>query len=181
MGGQNSWLGAEHPERVAGLIYLDAAFDYAAQQELEFDDPGPLLPPRPPAEPEDLRSYESLLQWMARTDTDPVPEGEMLALYNVNNRFLAGNAGVDMRLVDAIEAGVQRPRYEAITAPVLALFAIPDGPQYFISLGTTAAIRNLSKRLPPWPPASRNSRAPRAIVSLNSCPRQKSATCRRRP
>jgi len=117
---------------VTGLIYLDAAFDYAAQRELEFDDPGPLLPPRPPAEPEDLRSYESLLKWMARTDTDPVPEGEMLALYNVNNRFLAGNAGVDMRLVDAIEAGVQRPRYEAITAPVLALFAMPDGPQYFM-------------------------------------------------
>jgi pimeloyl-ACP methyl ester carboxylesterase len=133
MGGQElSWLGAEYPQRVAGLIYLDAAFDYAAQQELEFDDPGPLLPPRPPVEPEDVRSYESLRRWMARTDTDPVPEGEMLALYNINNRFLAGNAGLDMRLVDATEAGVQRPRYEAITAPVLALFAMPDGPQYFM-------------------------------------------------
>jgi pimeloyl-ACP methyl ester carboxylesterase len=37
-----------------------------------------------------------------------------------------------MRLVNATEAGVQRPRYEAITAPVLALFAMPDGPQYFM-------------------------------------------------
>jgi pimeloyl-ACP methyl ester carboxylesterase len=68
---------------------------------------------------------------MARTDTDPMPEGEMLALYNINTRFLAGNdAGMDMVLIDATEAGVLRPRYEAITAPVLALFAVPDGPQY---------------------------------------------------
>jgi pimeloyl-ACP methyl ester carboxylesterase len=56
----------------------------------------------------------------------------MLALYNINNRFLAGDAGIDMVLVDAIEAAVQRPRYDAITAPVLALFATPDGPQYFM-------------------------------------------------
>jgi pimeloyl-ACP methyl ester carboxylesterase len=134
MGGQElSWLGAEYPERVAALIYLDAAFDYATQQDTEIEEPELLLPPRPPTEPHDLRSYETLLQWMARTDTDPVPEGEMLALYNINNRFLAGsNAGMDMELIDATEAGVRRPRYEAIVAPVLALFALPDGPQYFM-------------------------------------------------
>ena len=134
MGGQElSWLGADHPERVAALVYLDAAFDYATQQDIEIDEPELLLPPRPPAEPSDLRSYETLLQWMARTATDAVPEGEMLALYNINNRFLAGgNAGIDMALVDATEAGVRRPRYEAIVAPVLALFALPDGPQYFM-------------------------------------------------
>jgi pimeloyl-ACP methyl ester carboxylesterase len=132
MGGQElSWLGAEYTERVAGLIYLDAAFDYAAPTS-NPDVPENMLPPRPPIAPDDLRSYESLLQWMARTDTDPVPEGEMLALYNINNRFLAGDAGIDMVLVDAIEAAVQRPRYDAITAPVLALFATPDGPQYFM-------------------------------------------------
>jgi non-heme chloroperoxidase len=135
IGGQElSWLGAEHPDRVAGLVYLDAAFDYAAQREQPpLDNAEELLPPRPPMLPEDLRSYDTLLQWMRRTDTDPIPEGEMLALYNINNRFLAGNiAGVDMRLLEAIEAGVQSPRYEAITAPVLALFAMPDGPEYFM-------------------------------------------------
>jgi non-heme chloroperoxidase len=135
MGGQElSWLGAEYPERVAGLIYLDAAFDYAAQQELPpLDNPEELLPPRPPLEPEDLRSYAGVLQWMARTDTDPVPEGEMLALYNINNRFLAGNnAAMDMVLIEATEEAVLRPRFEAISAPVLALFATPDGPQYFM-------------------------------------------------
>jgi non-heme chloroperoxidase len=135
MGGQElSWLGAEHPERVAGLIYLDAAFDYAWQkQQPPREDPSMLLPPRPPYTPDDLRSYETVLEWMKRTNTDPVPEGEMLALYNINNRFLAGDiAGVDMVLIDATEAGVKSPRYEAITAPVLALFAMPDGPQYFM-------------------------------------------------
>lgn len=137
MGGQElSWLGAEYPERVAGLIYLDAAFDYAwqKQQPPRPEDPELLLPPRPPFTPADLRSYETVLQWMQRTDTDPVPEGEMLALYNINNRFLAGDiaAGMDLVLLDATEAAVQSPRFEAITAPVLALFAMPDGPQYFM-------------------------------------------------
>jgi pimeloyl-ACP methyl ester carboxylesterase len=130
-GEELSWLGAEYPQRVAGLVYLDAAYDRTGP-EITFDENAIPLPPRPPMRPEDQRSYESMLQWMERTASDPVPEGELLALYNISNRFMAGVPAVDMRLLDAIEAQHKRPRYEAITVPVLALYASAESAEYYM-------------------------------------------------
>jgi non-heme chloroperoxidase len=132
-GEEMSWLGAEYPERVAGLVYLDAAFDRVAlAADTDFNAPPATLPPQPPIAADDLRSYATMLQSMQRNDTDPIPQGEMLVLLNISNRFMAGLPAVDFRLVNAIMANLQRPRFEAISAPVLALYAIPEGADHFM-------------------------------------------------
>lgn len=130
-GEELSYLGAEHPERVAGLVYLDAAYD-RSQPATDEEDDFPPLPPRPSPRPEDLRSYGNLQQWMQRTGTDAVPEGELLATYNISNRYLAGVPAIEPRLLDAVEAAIERPRYEDIRVPALALYATRDSAEHFM-------------------------------------------------
>lgn len=132
-GEELSWLGAEYPERVTALIYLDAAFDRAAMAAIvDFDETPDNLPPPPPLAADDLRSYATMLQWMQRIDTAPTPEGEVMATLNIGNRYMAGLPAVDLRLLGAIPANLIRPRFEAIRVPVLALYAMPESPDYFM-------------------------------------------------
>jgi pimeloyl-ACP methyl ester carboxylesterase len=122
-GDEMTWLGADYPDRIAALVYLDAAYDRS--REVPDDQPAyaTLLPPGPPIRPEELRSYETLLQWFERTATYPLPEGELIAAYNFSNRYLAGAPAFDMRLLGAVAAAIEAPRYRDIKVPALALYA----------------------------------------------------------
>lgn len=122
-GEELSWLGATAPERVAALVYLDAAYDRSATRAEEEPVQDTELPPRPPALPEELRSYASLLPYFERNGADALPEGELMASYNIGNRYLAGATAADMRLMEAIAAAVKPPRYAEIKVPALALYA----------------------------------------------------------
>jgi hypothetical protein len=63
-----------------------------------------------------------------------LPEGELIAMWNVDKPFLAGMPGVDTRTQQAVLAAVEAPNYAAIKIPALAIYAIPEP----------------GKALPPW-------------------------------
>lgn len=128
-GEELSHLGAEHGERVAGLIYLDAAYDRVTvnsgealkrQRELSWR-----LPQAPHVRPAEARSYESLQAYSERTGRGrSMPEGEIIA-----SRDLATGGVIHEALyLDALMRGLSPPDYKSISAPALALYAVPGEP-----------------------------------------------------
>jgi pimeloyl-ACP methyl ester carboxylesterase len=127
LGGEElSYLGANHPQRFAGLIYLDAAYDRTTTSK-EGRATNALLPARPPPRPSDLVSYEALKEYVRRTEGSArtIPEGELIASYD----FDSGAVKHDPLYLDAIEMGLQPPDYPRIPLPALAIYAVSTSPE----------------------------------------------------
>lgn len=126
-GDELSFIGARHPDRVAGLVYLDAAYDRAdgvSDEEVELNRSLPAMP-RP--EPHELRSYEAFLGYLARIGSDsstPIPEGAVMSMLDLES----GSRRIDPRIAEAIIAGLISPEYEKIKVPALAIYAVLGSP-----------------------------------------------------
>lgn len=127
-GHELSLLGAQHPDRFTGLIYLDAAYDNSSTNKED----APLLqalPPAPGATPSDLVSYAAITQYLGRVGGMIIPEGEIMASID----FATGTRLSDPRIADAIMAGLEKPEYEKIRLPALAVYAIEqDSPEDYM-------------------------------------------------
>ena len=100
MAGQElSYLASEHQDRIAGLVYLDAAYRYAYDVPGEFEKDFPSLPFPPPTPPAAARPPFTLPEAERRQ-----PRGEATAR-------------------EAIPAGVRQ--FTKIGLPALAIFASP--------------------------------------------------------
>jgi hypothetical protein len=92
------------------------------------------LPPEPPIPPEAMRNYQAMSALLAERGQVRLPEGELIAMWNVDKPSLAGMPNLDVRAQQAIVVAVEAPDYAAIRIPALAIYAIPDP----------------GKPLPPW-------------------------------
>ncbi len=128
-GGQDlSTIGATHPERVAGLVYLNSAED----PTLVMSDYG-VTPPdgkklpaamRNPSRP-DLSSFEAYRVWQKREHGVAFPESELRQLYVANPDGSMGQYITPNSIRQAIFEGRKKPDYAQIRVPVLAFFAAP--------------------------------------------------------
>ena len=127
-GEELTWLGGHHPERFTGLVYLDAAYDRSGNAVMKSRQNvlSRTLPPEPPIPPEAMRDYQAMSALLAARGHVRLPEGELIAMWNVDKPFLAGMPGIDSRSVQAIVAAAEAPDYKAIKVPALAIYAIPD-------------------------------------------------------
>lgn len=121
-------LGVHHADRVAALVYLDAAYDRSTRTSTRYRELSASLPDAPRPTPEELSSYAALQRFFDRTGLTALPEGELIAVWNVGKRYLAGQRSIDARVVQAIEAGLSAPDYGNINTPALALYATSAGP-----------------------------------------------------
>ena len=129
-GEELSWLGAHNPDRIDGLVYLDAAYDrvsvnsgedYKRYLQLERS-----LPQAPPIRPAEAVSYEAMHAYARRTGrSGNIPEGEIIASYDLNT----GAIMHDALYLDALMQGIVTPDYATIAVPALALYAMPDSPE----------------------------------------------------
>jgi non-heme chloroperoxidase len=135
-GEELTWLGGHHPERFNGLVYLDAAYDRSGNAVMKSRQSvlSRILPPEPPIPPEAMRNYQAMSALLAERGHVRLPEGELIAMWNVNKPFLAGMPALDSRTQQAIVAAIEAPDYAAIKVPALAIYAMPDP----------------RKALPPW-------------------------------
>jgi pimeloyl-ACP methyl ester carboxylesterase len=127
IGGEElSYLGAHHPERFAGLVYLDAAYDRTAAGDKRYGELSRQLPGAPPIHPSEAVSYEALQRYSIRTGgrSNTIPEGEILASYNLST----GSVKHDSLYLDAIMMGLKAPDYASITVPALGIYAVPGSP-----------------------------------------------------
>jgi non-heme chloroperoxidase len=163
-GDELTWLGGHHSDRFTGLVYLDAAYDRsgdpASPTSRRMRELNRSLPPDPQIPPQALLDYAAMSGYMERLGSVRYPEGELIALLNVNNPFLAGVPSIDTRTQQAITAAiVSAPDYAAVTIPALAIFAFPDSGeplpywydrndrQLLANLAELAEISNARKRI----------------------------------
>jgi non-heme chloroperoxidase len=135
-GEELTWLGGHHSERFNGLVYLDAAYDRSGNAVMKSRESvlSRRLPPEPPIPPDAMRNYPAMSALLAERGHVRLPEGELIAMWNVDKPFLGGMPGMDARTQQAIVAAIEPPDYAAIKVPALAIYAIPDP----------------RKALPPW-------------------------------
>jgi len=127
-GAELSSIATRRPERIAGVVYLDAGYGYAFnngkgasfEQMMKVTSAVNLNPP--PPGPADIVSFEAVRAWYLRDHGVTFPEAEFRATEVTlpdgkpgPPRESPGNA--------AIVAGVQK--YAAIRVPSLAIFASP--------------------------------------------------------
>ena len=122
-GGEASALAARHPGRVASIVYLDGAYDWA-------DSPTPEWPEEAAA-PDRFASYEDYVDFVRTLLPDDVRGPALDAMLRASVDTLADGSVVDKHSVAASAPFVRalkafRHPYSAITAPALAIFAIGD-------------------------------------------------------
>ena len=130
LGGEElSSIGSRHPDRVAGLIYLDAGYSYAFDngKGMTIEAQSEAIKKPPPMGPfpvvADRASFSAFGEWYQRTDGIRMPEAEIRQLYNARPDGGIGLPRTQLRVAPAILAGFKK--FTDIRAPVLAIFAVP--------------------------------------------------------
>ena len=128
-GGQDlDTIGAKHPDRVAGLVYLNAAEDPTlGPADFGVQPPdGKKLPSALRASPPtDHSSFRAYRESQFREHGVAFPEAELRQTYSTGPDGSVGRYLVPMSVRNAMFNGIQKPDYAAIRAPVLAFFAMP--------------------------------------------------------
>jgi pimeloyl-ACP methyl ester carboxylesterase len=114
-----------HPERVARIVYLDAAYDYAAMDSVEktvFPTP-PARPHHPEPGAADTASPAAFVAWVHHTRGVNIPEGEI--------RAQLAHDGAREDATPAFHAIVAtltepRPPFDVLSVPALGVFAEQD-------------------------------------------------------
>jgi len=116
-----------HPNRIAGLVYMDSTadptFDWRPYQELRKKLPSAMMYPQPSRE--EHRSFQSYRDWQRRAMGFAVPESELRNDFATNPDGTMGRYGTPISVRDAITAGMKKPDYSRIRVPVLAFFVLP--------------------------------------------------------
>jgi pimeloyl-ACP methyl ester carboxylesterase len=129
-GGEITTLANQHPDRLSGLVYLDALGD---PRDLPPTDPGwvalrqKLPPPTPPAKPctEDRTSFAAFRGYLQCRDGFALPESELRNGFSTNPDGSVGRYKTPRTIHEAIGNGEVRRDYSGIRVPVLALYEFP--------------------------------------------------------
>jgi non-heme chloroperoxidase len=141
-GAEMSAVAASHPDRIAGVVYLEAAYPYAFERAggpsmKEFQISGPRAP-RPSGT--DLASFGSLQKWDAEAYGYGTPESEFRQTWESDSsgrpRKERDFPGAQSFM--AIMTGTNR--FSAIPVPVLAIFASPHSQENWIARNTNPAV-----------------------------------------
>lgn len=143
-----SSIANSHPTRVAGLVYLDAAYSYAFDngngssiveaQKLQGPQP-------PPPSKVDLLSFSALQKYYLRVNGFLFPEAELRT-----QRASAPDGGVGKQL-DLPGAALFMPiitgkkKYSAIPVPALVIFANPHSQGTWVDENTDPSVRTAAK------------------------------------
>lgn len=129
-GQELSTLADNHPDRVAGLVYLDAISNAFLPPDvrdevraLGFPSAAPSGPP--PPGPSDLESFAALRRYFAKHLGYAAPESELRWMFAAEGDGRVGAYRVDEEVAATIQAGVRR--YDHIPVPSLVIVSVPHG------------------------------------------------------
>jgi pimeloyl-ACP methyl ester carboxylesterase len=143
-GAELSAVGTSRPDRVAGLVYLEAGYPYA------FDaGSGPTMKeflgisgPQPPTPGEsDLASFGALQKWDAGVFGFRTPEAELRQTWDSTSDGRVGKprefpgSAMFMTIMTDVK------RFAGLPVPALAIFAIPHVPEAWIGRSTDPGVR----------------------------------------
>jgi non-heme chloroperoxidase len=144
-GAELSSVATLHPNTIAGVVYLEAAYPYA------FDNgSGPTMKdfleiqgPQPPTPSEsDLTSFSALQKWDAQVYGFQLPESEFHETWDSTSegRVTKQRDFPGSRSFMTIMTSTKK--YANISVPALAIFAIPHVPETWMAKSADPAIHN---------------------------------------
>jgi len=144
-GEELSSVGSRHPNRVAGLVYLDAGYPYA------FDNgKGPSMkefqaiqgPQPPPPGKADMASFSALQTYFERVNGFRFPESELRQQWGSTPDGRVGKAR-DFPGSATLMTGMKK--YPRIPVPALAIFANPHALGTWVDTNTDPAVRKAAR------------------------------------
>lgn len=117
-------LGSRYPSRIAGLVYLEGAYDRTTASFARWNALASETLPPPPAAA-DLESYSALRRWYRRTAGFDPPEADLRANSIASALSPVGVPRTPRFVARAILASLHKPNYADIRVPVLAAYALP--------------------------------------------------------
>ncbi len=143
-GAEMSWLANNHPDRVAGVVYLDAGYPYAFDNGhgASVAELMALHPPHPPQPgPADLTSLDALQDYYERIDGFRFPKAELREQRQMTPTGTVGSerdfpgGAMFMTLL------AHPNRYNRIPVPALFIFANPHSLGAWVENSTDPAVR----------------------------------------
>jgi pimeloyl-ACP methyl ester carboxylesterase len=128
-GAEVSSIATRHPERVAGVVYLDAAYEYAFHSETaaQFVEELPRrlqsIPPAVSLGPDDLKDFAAFRAFGIRVNGFSQPESELRQCCDDPDLTPTSKRRTPSSVIQAIQAGAKQ--FGAVHVPVLAVFASP--------------------------------------------------------
>jgi non-heme chloroperoxidase len=143
-GAEMSSVAHRHPDRIAGLVYLDSAYSYAFDngQGSDVREAQALRPPQPPPPgPADLASFAALQKYFERVDGYQLPEAELRQQWESD---AAGKVVRPWNPPGAAALGglfMNPKKYSSIPLPALIIFANPHSLGAWVEGNTDAAVK----------------------------------------
>ena len=140
-------LGARYPEKIRGLVYVDAAFDRGDNADMEaYNAVARIMPGAPTPEAADLVSFTALRAFQQRTFGAAQPEAFLRA------RFLSkpdGSIGamwapdlpIRQEMTKEMQAAYKPYKPERIRVPALAVYAVPKSVDDLMRRGSSSRMR----------------------------------------
>jgi pimeloyl-ACP methyl ester carboxylesterase len=145
-----------YPERVSGLIYLDAAYDHSSLLGMLGK-----FPPPPPMAGRDSVSPRAVQAYLLRMYGMHIPEAQLRAIGRYDSGGHLVSDVTPTRIDSLILAGCGHPDYRAVRAPALVIYAVVDSLSqvfpYYDALNQSGrkAARRLTAVLQGWSAAER--------------------------
>jgi pimeloyl-ACP methyl ester carboxylesterase len=135
-------LGARHPAKISGLVYVDAAFDRGDDADDEaYNAAARPVPAAPSAKPDDLASFAALRAYLEKYG-GAGPEGYLRTRYRANPDGSVGGLWTPERpIIQAMRkemrAGWNPYNPERIRVPSLAIYAVPKSADDLMRRGSS--------------------------------------------
>jgi pimeloyl-ACP methyl ester carboxylesterase len=148
LGGEElSSLATRHPNRVAGLVYLEAGYPYAfdngkGPSMKEFQDARNIRPQAPPPGESALASFSALRQACLRGLGFTYPEGELRQQFTTTSD---GRVGKERDFPGEAVMLEGMKKYADIPVPALVIFAIPHAQAKWVNDSTDPKVREAAK------------------------------------
>ena len=124
-------LGARYSEKIAGVVYVDAAFNRGDDSDSEaYDAVARTLPGAPGPSPSDLASFTALRSFLVRIQGAAGPEAHLRARFLTNpDGSVGGQWAPDLpirqEMTKEMRAAYSPYNPERIRVPALAIYAVP--------------------------------------------------------
>ncbi|QNI32346.1 alpha/beta hydrolase [Alloacidobacterium dinghuense] len=147
-GAELSWMANLYPDRIAGVVYLDAGYSYAFDdgKGAAIADMMKLKPPQPPPpSAADLASFRALQSYDDRMNGFEFPEGELHEVRQTNPDGSVGdfrNPPGGAMLMKLISGG---QKYTRIPVPSLFIFANPHSLGTWVDASADVSVRSDAK------------------------------------
>jgi pimeloyl-ACP methyl ester carboxylesterase len=147
-GAELSWMANAHPDRIAGVVYLEAGYSYAfddgrgssALEMMKLKAPEP-----PPPTAADLVNFKALQRYEDRTDGFKFPEGELREERETKPNGTVGDFRDQPGGAMLMKLLSEGQKYTRIAVPSLFIFANPHSLGPWVDSCTNPSVRSDAK------------------------------------